>query len=85
MLATGNMTGMVQLLNMTTLQEVAAVKGHTDQVFNGAFSPGGTTLATASRDGSVKLWRVASLEAIGPLQGHFLSVRSVAFSPTGSC
>jgi WD40 repeat protein len=82
-LATGNVTGTVQLVNMTTLQEVAAATGHTDQVFGGAFSPDGETLATASRDGSIKLWRVANLQEVVPLEGHLMSVRSVAFSPDG--
>ena len=83
LLATGNMTGTVQLLNMATLQEVAATRGHSDQVFSGAFSPDGQTLATASRDGSISLWGVATLQEVVPLQGHSMSVRSVVFSPDG--
>jgi WD40 repeat protein/transcriptional regulator with XRE-family HTH domain/tRNA A-37 threonylcarbamoyl transferase component Bud32 len=58
--------------------------GHTDAVWNVAFSPDGQTLASGSADDSIILWDVATGQPLGPpLIGHDSSVTSVAFNPDG--
>uniref|UniRef100_A0A7N8YMQ6 Enhancer of mRNA-decapping protein 4 n=1 Tax=Mastacembelus armatus TaxID=205130 RepID=A0A7N8YMQ6_9TELE len=46
-------------VNATELKEgLITVKGHTQQVSEGALSPDGTVLATASHDGYIKFWQI---------------------------
>jgi eukaryotic-like serine/threonine-protein kinase len=62
----------------------AALKGHSNQVFGGAFLDGGRILASGSEDRTVKLWDVAqALAERDVLQAHSGSVESVAFAHDG--
>jgi WD40 repeat protein len=63
---------------------LAILRGHTEVVWNAAFSPDGRMLASVSDDETVRLWDVRTHEQLGePLRGHTGSVFSVAFSPDG--
>jgi len=57
--------------------------GHTDPVYDVAFSPDGQTLASGSWDYTVWLWRVSDGTPLRTLEGHTNWVSSVAFSPDG--
>ena len=60
--------------------------GHTESVYDVAFSPDGRLLATASEDGTAGVWNPATGDCLHTLTGHtglFLSVKRVAFSPDG--
>lgn len=58
--------------------------GHTETVYEVAFSPDGTTLASASGDRTVHLWRIADGTLLHTLEGHTGRVMSVAFAPDGA-
>lgn len=57
--------------------------GHTDEVWDAAWSPDGARLATASRDGTVRVWTADGAEE-SVLDGHGDWVRAVAWSPDGT-
>ncbi|MCI0640909.1 MAG: WD40 repeat domain-containing protein [Gemmataceae bacterium] len=63
------------------------LKGHSELVYNLAFSSDGKHLATASFDNTVKLWEAATgkeIKTFGGPQGHQKMVLSVALSNDGS-
>jgi WD40 repeat protein len=68
---------------VATGREIAALRGHEDQVSSVAFSPDGRILATGSWDTMARLWEVATGREIAALRGHEDQVSSVAFSPDG--
>ena len=73
----------IWLYDTTTHREVALLTGHTDTVFNVAFSPDGKTLASEGRGEIVWLKDPKTGERTGRLVGHTDNVHSIAFSPDG--
>lgn len=57
--------------------------GHTDVVWNAAFTPDGSRIASASFDGTVKVWDIKTGQPLFALHGHTDKVRSLAFRPDG--
>ncbi|ALG08195.1 WD40 repeat domain-containing protein [Kibdelosporangium phytohabitans] len=82
-LAAGGRDRMVRLWDMAGRTEIAALTGHTGQIYAVAFSPDNRVLATADSDASVRLWDTASGKEIAVLTGHTSEVFAVAFSPDG--
>jgi WD40 repeat protein len=64
-------------------KEQATLKGHTDQVYQVAFSPDGKTLASGSWDKTIKLWDVAAGKELATLKGHTDHVLGMVLSPDG--
>lgn len=57
-LASGTYSGHIILWDMLTLQPVASLDGHADQVFGLSWSTDSTLLASSSMDGIVLIWRL---------------------------
>ena len=57
--------------------------GHTQEVYDAAWSSDDALIATAGVDQSLKLWDAASGAELRTLQGHGNRVQGVAFSPLG--
>ena len=64
-------------------QQVATIRGHTDEVNTVAFTPDGREFATGSDDRTVKIWNANSLQEIRTLEGHLDWVYSVAIGNDG--
>ena len=76
----------VQLWNVTTGEEKAALRGHTRRIQSIAYSPDGTTIATAGghNDNTVYLWDTLTKKQKGILERHIGSVNTVVYSPDGN-
>jgi serine/threonine protein kinase len=83
MLATGGNGQMIQIWNVQTGAEVAALNGHSDVIYTLAYSPDGTRLASGSGDGTVRIWDMTSNRQALTLPGHVGDVRRVVYSPDG--
>ncbi|MEO8496631.1 MAG: WD40 repeat domain-containing protein [Planctomycetota bacterium] len=62
---------------------IAALEGHTSNVWSVAFSPDGQTLVSSGYDGKVIVWNVAERKSTATLEKHKGWCRSVAFHPGG--
>jgi WD40 repeat protein/serine/threonine protein kinase len=83
MLATASRDGTACLVNATTGEVQAILRGHTDEVNWVSFSPDGRLLATASDDRSVRLWSVTDARVVDTLRGLGSAVVCAQFSPDG--
>ena len=84
MLATGSLTGLLQVWNTATGRRMAALEGHQGRVETLLFSPNGRLLASGGRDGLVCLWDVQGERLQTVLQGHQDFVGSLAWHPNGN-
>lgn len=88
-LATGGDDTVIRLWRVTDGEELAALEGHGDVIFDVEFSPNGEMIASASSDYTVRLWQSINGEEedwgtmISTLSDHDFRVKSVAFSPAG--
>jgi RNA polymerase sigma factor (sigma-70 family) len=80
LLASGNMSGMIRVSDLTTGKEIRRWQGHRELIRCLSFAPDGQTLASGGVDQAVALW--------DPLLGREVNrfadpVRSLIFSPDG--
>ena len=82
--ASGTTDGSIQLLHLTSGENLGKLSGHDGPVFSVAISPDGRTLVSASADGKIKIWDLYTHRLKNTLSGHLKDVWSVAISPDGS-
>ena len=75
-----------KMLDATTGQLIADLKGHAGYVRYAQFSPGGKKIVTASDDNTaknntVKIWDAATGQLIADLKGHTAAVHSRPIQP----
>jgi len=75
--------GQVQLWDVATGREIAAIKGHGRGVSKVAFSRDGKMLASSGTDNTIKIWDVASRTELRTLTGHTSNIESMDFTPDG--
>jgi WD40 repeat protein len=59
------------------------LKGHSDNVWDLAFSPDGKRLASGSRDGTIRLWDLATGKETKKFEEKLYSITGLAFSADG--
>jgi WD40 repeat protein len=74
--------GQITLWNLKTLTREHSLEGHTDLVWDLAWTPDGGILASASQDGTVILWETETYKQVALLETGPAS--SLDFSPDGS-
>jgi WD40 repeat protein/tRNA A-37 threonylcarbamoyl transferase component Bud32 len=72
-----------RLWDAETGQVRLELKGHTDAVTCGAFSPACRRVVTGSKDRTARVWDAATGRELAVLRGHEDALTSVAFSPDG--
>lgn len=94
MVAAGNWSGSIKVLDVPNLDEKLTLRGHTAQVSGISWFPGATlsdssvsdgslNLASGGGEGNVNLWSLAQDTPIATLAGHSGRVCRVEFHPSG--
>ncbi len=81
--ASGSLSGEIALYNVTTHQQFATLKGHTDSIIDVIFSPNGSLLASDSKDGTVRVWGMATLSELTLFRKGETLDSPIVFSPDG--
>lgn len=81
---TGGEDGVVRLWDMSAMNLIRALRGHTGWVHAVAISPDGSLLATAGEDSAIRLWSTADGAQLGILAGHDKRIRALAFLETSA-
>lgn len=93
-IAAGNWSGGIKLLDVPNLNEQMVLRGHTDRVggicwYPGATMPGSTVskesvnLASSGGEGNIHLWNLSQDTPISTLAGHTARVCRTEFHPSG--
>jgi WD40 repeat protein len=64
--------------------EIMTLRGHSNMVLDGAYSPEGEHIISGGRDRTIKIWDALTGTEKLTLHGHKRHVFSVAFSPDGT-
>jgi len=75
--------GQVELWDVSSGQQLGALKGHGKGVTTVAFSRDGRLLASGSTDNTIRIWDLATKRELRTLTGHTSNIESIDFSPDG--
>ncbi|MBD2690816.1 serine/threonine-protein kinase [Anabaena catenula] len=73
----------INLWDLSTDQEITALKGHTKKVNVVAISPDGKSLISGSDDSTIKVWNLSTKKLIHTLISHADAVHALAISADG--
>ena len=82
-LAVGRFDGTVEVLDVSTDEQIRQFGAHAGSVQDLAFSPDGAQIATAGDDATVRLFDAETAVQQLVLRGHGFLVSGIAFSPDG--
>jgi len=87
-IATGSVTGDVQIWDAASGALVKTLRGHTQEIMTVAWSPEGASIASGSPDGSVRIWDATRGELRQTIQfaapdGILRAVMQIEWSPDG--
>ena len=93
-IAAGNWSGGIKLLDVPNLEEKRVLRGHTDRVGGISWYPGSTlvgssvssnavNLASSGGEGDIHLWSLTQATPLSTLSGHTGRVCRVEFHPSG--
>jgi WD40 repeat protein len=63
----GDQNDHLRIYDAATGKEIKSFEGHTEDVYDIAFSPDGTTMASGSFDGTVKIWNIAAGQCVAKI------------------
>jgi WD40 repeat protein/uncharacterized caspase-like protein len=75
--------GQIVLWDLSTGQQIGAIKGHGKGVTDVVFSHDSKMIASAATDNTIKLWDAATQRELRTLTGHISNIESMDFSPDG--
>jgi WD40 repeat protein len=64
-------------------QEIKTFRGHSQGIWDVAYSPDGLTLASGGGDRYVRIWDIETGRLLKSLRGHTHDIRQVKYSPDG--
>ena len=70
----------IWIYDTETLEEVALLSAHTEEVTALAYSIDGSVLASGSWDATIRLWNPETSELLHTLEGHWSGIRSIDIS-----
>ena len=73
----------IRLIDFQTGKVIRLLKGHTNVIFDIAFSPDGSQLISGGGDFTARIWDVRSGRNLHILEGHTDSIYTATFSPDG--
>jgi len=82
-LITGSRGGSIRIFDTTTWQQIAILKGHTDDVLSLSLFQNDRLLASGSYDKTARLWNLDTNLPVGPPLQHQGAVESAAISTDG--